>query len=91
MNIPTQSTIKQKILCNIAYTELVYHRINKKLRSNFSKEEIEALILKIIKETNEKNFQKIGKNIYISNLKENITITINFNTYTVITVNQVRK
>ena len=33
---------------NICYTELVYERINKKLTTNLSKEEIEKLILKIM-------------------------------------------
>ena len=58
---------KTKILDNICYTELVYERINKKLNSNFSKSAIEKMIFGIIKETQEMFFQRIGKNIYVTN------------------------
>lgn len=82
---------KKAILKNICYTELVYERINKKLNINFPKEEIEEFILKIIKETEEKFFSKIGKNFYITNSRNNIKITINSNTYRIITVDRIGK
>lgn len=82
---------KTEILENICYTELVYGRINKKLSSNFSKLEIESLLHKIIAETETKNFQKIGKNIYVTNAENNIRITINTNTYRIITVDKLEK
>lgn len=82
---------KNDILNKICYTELVYERINKKLNSKFSKMEIEKKVLDIITETKEINFQKIGKNIYITNSEKNIRITINLNTYRVITVDLVNK
>ncbi|HLV46537.1 MAG TPA: DUF3781 domain-containing protein [Flavobacterium sp.] len=85
------TTTKIKILDNICYTELVYGRINKKLKSNYSKPEIEQLILDIINETPETFFQKIGKNYYITNDKNNIKITVNSNTYRVITVDRTIK
>ncbi len=78
---------KNKILKNICYTDLVYGRINKKLKTTYARNEIEKFIFKIIKETDETFFQKTGKNFYISNSKNNIIITINSNTYRVITVN----
>ena len=84
-------TTKIKILNNICYTELVYGRINKKLKSNYSKPKIEQLIFDIIKETPETFFQKIGKNYYITNDKNNIKITVNSNTYRVITVDRTTK
>ena len=80
---------KQKILENICYTELVYERINKKLNIKFSKKQIEEFLFKILKETNEIYFQKNGKNIYVTNTENNIIITINSNTFRVITVNKV--
>lgn len=77
---------KAEILKNICYTELVYERINKKLKTQLSKVEIEKMILKTIKETNESLFQKIGKNIYVTNNERKIRITVNYNTYRIITV-----
>lgn len=81
---------KQKILSKICYTELVYGRINKKLHQNFSITEIEKLLYQIITETDEINFERIGKNIYITNQKSNIRITINSFTNRVITVDRLK-
>ncbi len=82
---------KNKILNNICYTELVYDRINKKLKSNFSKTKIETKLFKTIEETELKFFEKIGKNLYITNTDNNIKITINSNTFRIITVDKIRK
>ncbi|RZN14127.1 MAG: DUF3781 domain-containing protein [Methanosarcinales archaeon] len=84
---------KSEILKNICYTELVYGRINKKLNIKFSKNQIEKFILKILRETEEKFFSKIGKNFYITNTENNIKITVNSNTFRIITVdrNQIYK
>ena len=82
---------KTEILNKICYTELVYRRINKKLNIQLSKPEIEKKIFDIINETQEKFFQKIGKNIYVSNVQENIKITINQNTFRIITVDRIFK
>ncbi len=79
---------KQNILKNICYTEQVYDRINKKLKTILSKKQIEIYLLLILKETNEQNFRKKGKNIYILNTNYNIRITINSNTVRVITVDK---
>ncbi|WP_291859650.1 DUF3781 domain-containing protein [Marinilabilia sp.] len=77
---------KALVLNNICYTELVYERINKKMNRRLSKDEIEKVIFGILKETDESQFQKTGKNIYVINNEQNIRITINSNTYRVITV-----
>lgn len=82
---------KTEILNNICYTELVYDRINKKLKSSFSKSEIEIMLFNIIRETEEASFQKVGKNFYVTNSDKNIQITINSNTFRVITVDRVIK
>ena len=81
---------KQKILDNICYTELVYERINKKLNIKFSKKQIEVYIFKILKETDSNFITKIGKNYYFMNIQNNIRITINSNTFRVITVDKIK-
>jgi hypothetical protein len=82
---------KSEILQNHCYTELVYQRINKKLGVNFSNKEIEALIKKVVSETMLDFFEKKGKNYYVSNKENNIKITINSNTFRVITVDKIIK
>lgn len=83
------NTIKSEIIKNLCYTDLVYNRINKKLNTDFSKTEIEKMIFEVIKNTEIKDIEKIGKNFYLSNPLKNIKITINPNTFRVITVNKI--
>jgi hypothetical protein len=80
---------KTKILNNICYTELVYERINKKLKKSFSKKQIEEYIYRVLDET-DSSFSKIGKNFYIVNQKHKIKITINSNTFRIITVDNMK-
>lgn len=82
---------KEKIITNICYTELVYSRINKKLNSKLTKKEIQSYILEVIENTNSSFFRKEGKNYYISNIERNICVTVNSNTFRVITVNRITK
>jgi FKBP-type peptidyl-prolyl cis-trans isomerase (trigger factor) len=82
---------KADILEKICYTDLVYGRINKKLQLSLAEEEIEKMIFNIIKETDLSDFQKIGKNYYITNKKGNIRLTINSYTYRIITVDRLNK
>lgn len=77
---------KELILSNICYTDLVYDRINKKLNSRYSRQEVEKMIFEILKGSQEAHFRRSGKNIYVSNGDRKIRITINFNTCRVITV-----
>lgn len=83
--------IRNEILKNICYTELVYGRINKKLNIDFSKKQIEEFMLKVLKETEDDLISKIGKNYYVTNIENNIKITINANTYRVITVDKIKR
>jgi hypothetical protein len=85
------NNFKSEILNNIGYTELVYGRINKKLKIDLSKDKIEALITTIILETEENDFIKKGKNIYISNEKRNVVLTINSYTNRIITADKLNK
>lgn len=82
---------KKEILDKICYTELVYERINKKLNIVFSKDKIEEMILTIISETDETEFIKIGKNIYITNSEKNTRLTINSFTNRIITADKLSK
>lgn len=84
------SISKIDILNKLCYTELVYGRINKKLKSKYSKSEIEQILFDIIQQTEDVYFRKIGKNIYIENSEKNIKITINQNTYRIITVDRIK-
>ncbi|WP_339659246.1 DUF3781 domain-containing protein [uncultured Polaribacter sp.] len=83
--------VKEEILENHCYTDLVYQRINKKLSTNLSNKEIEILMQKVLNETDLDCYQKIGKNYYISNKKQKIKITINSNTFRIITVDKLIK
>lgn len=80
--------IKTKILSNTCYTELVYGRINKKLKCAMSRSEIETYLYAIIQNTDCANIVEQGKNYYITNLSDKIRITINSRTYRVITVDR---
>jgi FKBP-type peptidyl-prolyl cis-trans isomerase (trigger factor) len=82
------NNFKEEILSKICYTNLVYERINKKLNIELSKDKIEEMIFAIIKETDETEYQKIGKNIYIINYEKNVKLTINANTNRIITVDK---
>jgi hypothetical protein len=82
---------KIEILDKICYTDLVFERINKKLGKLLSKDEIEVMIFAIIKETDETEFKKIGKNIYITNNEKNVRLTINSDTNRIITADKLRK
>ena len=87
----SMNNYKKEILDKICYTELVYGRINKKLNIDISKDKIEEMISTMISETNESEFQKRGKNIYITNNKRNVRLTINAYTNRIITIDKLDK
>jgi hypothetical protein len=80
---------KHEILENLCYTELVYDRINNKLNTTFSKKQIEEYIYRILEETDKTFFAKKRKNFYIRNTDTKIRITINSNTFRIITVDKI--
>ncbi|WMJ71710.1 DUF3781 domain-containing protein [Cytophagaceae bacterium ABcell3] len=82
---------KKEVLINICYTKLVYGRISKKLSTSLSKDEIEKMILDVLGATDESQFQKRGKNIYITNYERSLRITVNSFTYRIITVDALNK
>jgi Tfp pilus assembly ATPase PilU len=82
---------KQELLDKISYTDLVYGRINKKLETDLSNDEIQEMILEIIKETDPSDFQKTGKNVYITNTTRGVRLTINSYTSRIITADILKK
>lgn len=82
---------KKEILGKICYTELVYGRINKKFSIAYSKVKIEELVTAIISETNVAEFEKKGKNIYITNKARNVRLTINSYTNRIITADKLNR
>ncbi len=81
--------LKEVVLKNICYTDLVYQRINKKLGISLSKTDIESLIYRTILD-NYVTISKIGKNFYIKNPNNHIQVSVNSNTYRVITVDKIK-
>lgn len=79
--------LRKNIQDKIGYTDLVYGRINKKLKTNMGKNEIEKLVMRILT-NNENEIDQIGKNYYIRDRQNKICLTINANTYRVITANK---
>lgn len=82
---------KNEIVKKICFTDLVYGRINKKLNTDLSREQIEELILKILDETDEKYIFRKGKNYYVVNAEHNTRLTINLKTFRIITVDRIKK
>ncbi len=77
---------KLRIIENLCYTELVYARINKKLTRDLSKGQIESFVYEMLIKTDEMCYLKKGKNFYVTNTENNIRLTINSNTFRIITV-----
>lgn len=83
------SVNKTEILERICYTELVYDRVKKKLKIDFSKKEIEEYIFRILDNTDGEFFTKTGKNYYVLNTIYKVRLTINSNTFRIITVDKI--
>lgn len=79
---------RKTILGQICYTDLVYGRINKKLKTNMSNDEIEKLVYSVV-ECESNPINKIGKNYYIEDTKTKVRVTVNSHTYRVITADKI--
>jgi hypothetical protein len=80
-------TIRQKILKHLCYTDLVYGRINKKLKTTMARDEIEKFISDLVA-CEDNQIQKIGKNYDVRDQKNGVSVTINRNTFRVITADR---
>lgn len=85
----TDNYLKTVILERLCYTEFIYERVNRKLGLHFSPAEIEKFISEIIERTDDMYFEQKGKNFYITNEAEHIRITVNSNTYRLITADKI--
>lgn len=81
MNTPLSEL--QRTVC---YTELVYQRVNKKLKTQRPKSEIEALVDRLLADVTS-SVEKRGKNYYITNQHAQIQLVINSFNSRLITVN----
>jgi len=82
-------SLKVLIIEKLCYTKLVYDRINRKLGLHLSPHEIESFVSRIIKSTDDADFQKKGKNYYITNDAAHVRITVDSFTYRAITVDKI--
>lgn len=69
---------------NICYTDLVYGRFNKKLKTSYSNEEIQQLVLDIIQDSATQILEN-GKNYYLNSRTHDLRLTVNKNNYRLIT------
>jgi len=80
--IPT----RQEFLNNICYTDLVFGRVTKKLKTVYSIDEIKNLVNQIISDP-ETTINKQGKNYYLQN--ESVELVVNSFNFRLITTNKV--
>lgn len=76
--------MNKTILENICYTDQVFYRFNKKLKSSLNNDEIKKMVELILTDDNSKIIRQ-GKNYYISNEEYKIRLTINTSNYRLIT------
>ena len=83
-------TLRISIADQFRNTSLGFLRIKKNLNiSNFADNEIEYFLRNIILSTPLENIETKGKNHYFKCFKYNAILTINANTYTIITAKQI--
>lgn len=80
----------KKIASNIGYTQLVYDRFNKKLKTNYTSSQIEELV-QIILLAADTEITHLGKNYYVWQPARKIQLTINANNYRLITADSAKK
>ena len=54
-----------------------------------SKKQIEEFVIKVLTETKENYYSKKGKNYYVTSKEHNVRITINSNTFRIITADNI--
>jgi len=72
-------------LDNVCYTDLVFGRVNKKLNTSYSIDEIKLLVNRIISDS-ATVINKQGKNYYL--LNQDIELVVNSFNYRLITANR---
>ncbi|GEO70774.1 DUF3781 domain-containing protein [Levilactobacillus acidifarinae] len=74
--MPANPELLASIKNQVCYTDLVYQRVNKKLKVDFSRSEIEKLVQDILSD-DQTTVEKQGKNYYVSGLAYSTRLTIN--------------
>lgn len=80
----------KKISEKIGYTKLVYDRVSKKLRTNYTKKQIEELVEAILND-NQTKLSRVGKKYYLWHSEKHIQLTINASSYRLITADRQEK
>jgi len=85
--MPANSELLALIKRRVCYTDLVYQRVNKKLKVDLSRPEIEQLVQNILGDA-QTTVEKRGKNYYVSGLAYSTRLTINSFKFRLITVDR---
>lgn len=80
------NTLLSELQRTVCYTELVYQRVNKKLKTQLTQSEIEALVDRLLADVTS-SVEKRGKNYYVTNQRTQIQLVINSFNSRLITVN----
>lgn len=87
--MPASSELLTVIKRQVCYTDLVYQRVNKKLKVELSRPEIEKLVQDILTD-NQTTVEKRGKNYYVSGLAYSTQLTINSFNFRLITADRLK-
>lgn len=82
--MPANLELLASIKDQVCYTDLVYERVNKKLKVDLSRVEIEKLVQDILGD-DQTTVEKRGKNYYVSGLAYSTRLTINSFNFRLIT------
>lgn len=85
--MPANSERLASIKDQVCYTDLVYRRVNKKLKVDLSRAEIEKLVQDILGD-DQTTVEKRGKNYYVSGLTYKTRLTINSFNFRLITADR---
>jgi len=78
----------QQLSEQVCYTELVFQRVNKKLKIEMSEAEVKVLVQEILADATT-SVERRGKNYYITNAARNVRLTINHFNCRLITADRV--
>lgn len=85
--MPANLELLTSIKRQVCYTNLVYERVNKKLKMDLSRSEIERLVQNILGD-DQTTVEKQGKNYYVSGLAYGTRLTINSFNFRLITADR---
>ena len=89
MRMLASSELLAVIKWQVCYTNLVYQRVNKKLKVELSRSEIKKLVQNILID-DQTTVEKWGKNYYVSGLAYSTQLTINSFNFRLITADRLK-